>query len=187
MVTNKILFLNVDGTLTTTNSGELFKQNSQDVVVLPGVVDALNYFKSVGWLLVGISNQSSIATGDKSLKDVKAEMQFTIELLPQMRSIYFCPDLEGFYCWRIENNWYMPALFDTPYKGYYRMPNPGMLLYAYNFENECDNPQNFMKDCYMVSDRVKDSEIARNAGCSFLDGKSFRDGFLLETNKSHLR
>ena len=176
---NKILFLNVDNAVTTTISGKPFKQHSKDVAVLPGTTAALDYFKSAGWLILGISNQTGVEASYESLAEVKAEMQFTIELLPQIASIYLCPDFHGFHCWRIEYENYIPSLFDSPYKGYYRKPSPGILFYAYNFENCCDNPEDFMKDCCMVGNNAEDKETARNAGCSFLDAESFRNKSLL--------
>ncbi len=89
----KILFVDIDGTLTETISGNPFKQHPQDVKVMEGADKAVAYFHGQGWRIIGISNQGG--AGHKSLEDAIAEMKLTQELLPQLLTIYFCPDFEG--------------------------------------------------------------------------------------------
>lgn len=52
-----ILFCDIDGTLTGTVSGATFKLNPRDVLVLPGVENALAHYATKGYLIVGISNE----------------------------------------------------------------------------------------------------------------------------------
>lgn len=78
----KTIFFDIDGTLTTTISGEIFKQHPEDVKVLPGIKEAIAHYKALRWQFIGTSNQGGVAAGFKSIDDTVAEMQFTLELLP---------------------------------------------------------------------------------------------------------
>ncbi len=78
----KILFVDIDGTLTETISGHAFKQHPQDVKVIEGVQSAIAYFISKGWMVIGVSNQGGIAKGFKTLAATVDEMIFTLSLIP---------------------------------------------------------------------------------------------------------
>jgi hypothetical protein len=77
----KILFCDVDGTLTGTVSGATFKSNPRDVLVLPGVVNALAHCAKEGYLMVGISNEGGVGAGRKKLEAAFEEKQYTCLLL----------------------------------------------------------------------------------------------------------
>lgn len=91
----KILFVDIDGTLTETISGHAFKQNPQDVKIIGGADQAIIHFAKLGWHIIGISNQGGIASGHKTLEATFQEFEFTLDLFPDLRDIYFCPDFEG--------------------------------------------------------------------------------------------
>jgi D-glycero-D-manno-heptose 1,7-bisphosphate phosphatase len=55
-----ILFCDVDGTLTATVSRATFKSNPRDVLVLPGVENALCHYAQEGYLMVGISSEGGV-------------------------------------------------------------------------------------------------------------------------------
>ncbi|WP_375515579.1 hypothetical protein [uncultured Nostoc sp.] len=40
----------------------------------------------------------------KSLEDAIAEQHYTLELIPQLEAIYFCPDMKGLIVYRVTNN-----------------------------------------------------------------------------------
>ncbi|QFS49614.1 hypothetical protein [Nostoc sphaeroides] len=102
----RAVLFDIDGTLTVTVTGETFKKNPHDVAVLPGVKEGLNHYHNQvpPWILVGVSNQGGIDKGYKSIEDTVAEMKYTLELLPKLSAIYFCPDLQGINCWRVTSN-----------------------------------------------------------------------------------
>ena len=91
----KILFCDVDGTLTGTVSGAIFKSHPRDVLVLPGVENALARYAKEGYLMVGISNEKGVGAGHKKLEAALEEKEYTCSLLPQLKAIYFCPDFVG--------------------------------------------------------------------------------------------
>lgn len=91
----KILFLDIDGTLTETISGADFKQHPEDVKIIEGAYWAIAHFHSSGWTCIGVSNQGGVAKGFKSLEATIQEMQFTLGLIPELELILFCPDFEG--------------------------------------------------------------------------------------------
>ena len=64
----KILFCDVDGTLTGTVSGATFKSNPRrDLLVLLGVENALAHYAKEGYLMVGIRNEGGVGAGHKKL------------------------------------------------------------------------------------------------------------------------
>lgn len=55
----KILFCDIDGTLTETISGATFKQHSRDVKIIPGADKAIAHFVSRGYIpLLSLSDFS---------------------------------------------------------------------------------------------------------------------------------
>ncbi len=65
---NKCIFLDRDGVLNRDKVDYVYKK--EDHIILPGVVDALHNFKSAGYRLVIITNQSGIAKGLYTAADV---------------------------------------------------------------------------------------------------------------------
>lgn len=76
----KALFMDVDGTLTGTLSGETFKKNAKDIKVLEGVEKALNFYEK-DWVIIGISNQGGVTAGHKSVEEACTEMTNTIKII----------------------------------------------------------------------------------------------------------
>ncbi len=169
----KILFCDVDNTLTETISGHTFKQHPQDVKVMEGADKAVSHYHNQGWTVIGISNQAGVSAGHKSMGDAIAEMHFTMKLLPELISIYFCPDFEGRECWRVLQLSASEVGQDEPdFIGTYRKPKPGMIL---------RNLEGFWKqgtvidECWMVGDRPEDEQCAINARINFCPADVWRD------------
>lgn len=190
-MSKKILFLDIDGTLTEPKSGATFKQNPDDMKLCEGVEKGINYYYSRGWFLLGISNQGGCTainkeTGKpyKSIEDAIKEFQNTLNLLPQLECIYFCPDFKGYSCYKIsrdKNQKYdnspkeslVPyANYDSTVDGYewrlddednFRKPGFGMITLARQEFNlfDCD-------DTWLIGDRDEDKNAAENAGISFM-------------------
>jgi D-glycero-D-manno-heptose 1,7-bisphosphate phosphatase len=180
----KGVIFDIDGTLTGALGSQQvdgFKKHSQDLFVLPGVLEGLEFCKNQGYVIVGASNQGGCSainstTGKpyKTIEDAIAEMKYTLSLIPQLKAIYFCPDFEGINCYKIYRDEIERRLKpDTANyeKCNYRKPGAGMLRDAaidYGFD---------LSQSWMIGDRSEDMEAADNAGCDFMDAETWRMRF----------
>ncbi|HSF68750.1 MAG TPA: lipopolysaccharide heptosyltransferase II, partial [Nitrospira sp.] len=86
------IFLDRDGTL---NEDPGYLKSASELKLLPGVATALARLKSVGARLVVVTNQSGVARGFLSLKDLEGVHARLEGLLEQsdaaLDAIYFCP------------------------------------------------------------------------------------------------
>jgi D-glycero-D-manno-heptose 1,7-bisphosphate phosphatase len=169
----KILFCDVDGTLTRTISGNNFKLHPDDVKPIDGVCDLLWKYKEENWQIVGVSNQGGIASGFKTLDATIEEMQFTLSLLPSLSFILFCPDFHGKECWRVNLTTSQDVGSVKPeLAGMFRKPNAGMLVLAKFLLNAEDG----VIDTLMVGDRQEDLKCAENIRCPFLWAETWLQG-----------
>ena len=76
----KVIFLDRDGTL---NEEVNYLHRKEDLVLLPGVPEALKAFKDQGYKLVVITNQAGVARGYYTEDDVKELHRYMNELLGQ--------------------------------------------------------------------------------------------------------
>ncbi len=113
---NKAVFLDRDGVVNKRAQLGKYVLSQSDFHLLPGVLEALKYAKSKGYLTVLITNQSCVGRGLISEKDLAALHKHLQKLLTEkgvcfLDAVYFCPHLptEGCAC---------------------RKPKPGMLLKA---------------------------------------------------------
>lgn len=174
----KVLFVDVDGTLTETISGHTFKQHPQDVKVIEGADKAIAYFAQQRWKIIGVSNQGGIAKGFKSLESTIAEMEFTLNFFPGLDCIYFCPDFEGRECYCTERQEIKQEALEfgqlfPKYQGLFRKPNPGMIKLA---SHTIDGKIN-LEECWLIGDRPEDEQCANNAGINFCPADMWRDRF----------
>ncbi|ACC81182.1 HAD hydrolase-like protein [Nostoc punctiforme] len=177
-----ILFVDIDGTLTETISGHTFKQSPTDVKIIDGADKAIAHFAALGWLIVGISNQGGCAainpeTGKprKTIEGTIAEMQFTLELLPQLTAIYFCPDFEGNDCWKVSQfDAYETSDREMQLIGEFRKPNAGMLKLVKLFVEDGGED---VEEMVMVGDRPEDLECASAMECKFMWAENWRKEF----------
>ena len=173
----KILFVDIDGTLTETISGHAFKQSPTDVKIIEGADKAIAHFSELGWLIVGISNQGGIAAGHKSLKETCEELQFTLDLFPKLETIYFCPDFEGNTLYQVCDKEYIRIDEGSEYakllKGQYRKPLPGIIKFVFRALYP-----HVIEDVWMIGDRPQDDQqCAINAGINFCPADVWRDKF----------
>lgn len=176
----KLLMVDLDGTVRETASGKTFIEEPHDQKIIEGADKALSHYHSKGWVIVGITNQGGVAAGHKSLGAAIEEQRETLEMLPQISAILFCPDFEGNECWWIrpghpnyafhkDSNW-------EHLKGTYRKPKTGMLDMAIalsNYGTIANRP-----DYWYVGDRPEDSQAAQAAGVNFCDAEVWRSRFL---------
>ncbi|MBU7583090.1 MAG: HAD hydrolase-like protein [Nostoc sp. TH1S01] len=176
---HQAILFDIDGTLTGILTGETFKKNPYDVIVLPGVEAGLKYYfhQVPGWLMIGISNQGGIDKGHKSIEDTIVEMKNTLELLPWLSAIYFCPDLQGLNCWKVTNDSVVKMTNQSvkgknfSKKNKYRKPGAGMIFQA-SLDFGIDLAQS-----YMIGDRPEDEQAALAARVQFISAENWRNKF----------
>jgi D-glycero-D-manno-heptose 1,7-bisphosphate phosphatase len=143
----RAVFLDRDGVINQAivRNGKPYPPASLDeLVILPGVPEALARLRAAGFLLLVATNQPDVARGTQRREVVELMHARLLQALP-LDEIYSCYE-DGPDC---------PT----------RKPNPGMLLDAavkYGID---------LAGSYMVGDRWRDIEAGRRAGCRtvFLD------------------
>ncbi|RUS93795.1 hypothetical protein DSM106972_095540 [Dulcicalothrix desertica PCC 7102] len=174
----KVIFFDVDGTLTETQSGATFKENPEDIKVMDGVTKGLDFHRSKGYVMIGISNQGGCAainqsTGKphKSIEDTTiTEMRNTLQLLPQLELIYFCPDFEGLTAWQIfRDNALEIKQNDISELGSFRKPGAGMINHF--LQNKA------IEEAWLIGDRPEDDGAASSAGIEFIWADTWRQRF----------
>lgn len=171
----KLLLLDLDGTVREPASGSRFIQYPYDQRVIPGAEDAIKKAHRSGVRIIGISNQLATAEllkvrgGDykQNLKCTIEEQLYTLKILPQIESIYFCPNQGNswYHVRRGEIKWVIDlSTFE------YRKPKPGLLLLAMN------DAKIERWDCLYIGDRPEDEQAAKAAGIAFLCSDLWRRG-----------
>ena len=139
-MTIKTIFLDRDGVI---NKEINFLHKIEDFEFIDGVFDTCQYFKSLNYKIIIITNQSGISRGYYTENDFQKVtnwmlVQFNIHNIDILDVIH-CPHLPGDFC-------------DC------RKPKPGMLLNAMTKHN-ID-----MKNSWMIGDSETDIKAANNAG-----------------------
>lgn len=170
MTNLKLLLLDCDGTIREPLSGNKFISHPRDQKVIAGADKAIAQYYAEDWLIAGISNQGGVAAGHKSLEDAIAEQEYTLELLPAISEIYFCPDFEGRLLYNVSRCGWLNFVGD---KGEFRKPAPGMLHFAI----ATNIGQYFQIEDYLyVGDRAEDEQAAAAAGIRFMWADKWRGG-----------
>ena len=136
--TRPAVFLDRDGTIMRDVD---YCGDPAQVEVFPGAADALRRFKTNGYKLIIITNQSGIARSYFSEADYRAvELEFVRQLGDGLiDASYYCPDLPG---------------TNSPR----RKPAAGMI-----FEAQRDHHLDLARS-YLIGDKTSDIECGRNAG-----------------------
>ena len=144
------VFLDRDGTLIE-DAGYVAQPGQ--VRLLPGAAEAVSQFARAGFRVVLVSNQSGVARGLFSEKELLAVHARLEQLLQQenarLDAFYYCPYLDG------------PEAVVEAYRrsSPLRKPNPGMLLQAAE-EHDVD-----LSRSWMIGNAPADAEAGRRAGC----------------------
>lgn len=147
---NKGLFLDVDGTIRKTKSGEIFPRSADDVEVLPGRRETLARWVADGYALFFVSNQSGVASGTVSREVVDAAFARTIELLGlPVADVCYCPH---------------PAF---PAGCFCRKPLPGMGIFL------ARKHELAREHLVMVGDMDSDADFARSIGARYVHADEF--------------
>jgi D-glycero-D-manno-heptose 1,7-bisphosphate phosphatase len=112
--------VDMDGTIREPLSGRQYFQHPKDQSQIEGAVSALRAYKD-DWLIIGITNQGGVEAGYKSLQDCIKEQQYTLQLFPELKEIYFCPDFAGKKCFRVTRH-NVHNHSKTKWSGQYRKP-----------------------------------------------------------------
>ncbi|MDH3269195.1 MAG: HAD family hydrolase [Ignavibacteria bacterium] len=143
-MSNLAVFLDRDGTL---NEDPGYISNPEKVALFPQTGDALALLKKYGFLLIVISNQSGIARGLMSSKDVEAVNEKINHLLSEDKvkidAFYFCPAHPD---------------YSSEKDCECRKPSPKMLFEAAR-EFNVD-----LQNSYFIGDTVADIQCGKNAG-----------------------
>ena len=172
------LFLDLDGTVRESTNGK-FIQTPGGQRIMAGVHEAIAHHKAQGYTIIGVTNQGGCDTINrntgkplKSLEDAIAEQQYTLSLIPEMKAIYFCPDMTGQICWVVDKKMiFKVSDLDTRISDsenriltgnrIYRKPGAGMIYRAAN-DFEID-----LSRSWMIGDRDEDEKAAIAAGVNF--------------------
>ena len=148
--TQRGLLLDVDGTLRTTKSGEIYPRHADDVVLLPNRRETLIRWIDNGYSLFFVSNQSGVASGKLTQSDADNAFQRTAELLQlPIAEVVYCPH---------------PAF---PAGCFCRKPLPGLGVYLIR-KFKLD-----VEQLLMVGDMDSDMEFARGIGAKYCDANAF--------------
>jgi D,D-heptose 1,7-bisphosphate phosphatase len=147
-MSNKAIFLDRDGTIIE-DPGYL--SHPDQVNLLDGAAEALIELRAMGYKLVIVSNQSAVARGivtEKELDEIHDRLrQLLTEKGAYLDQIYYCPyhpdGVVPKYC--KDSDW--------------RKPNPGMLLAA------ADEMNIDLGQSWSIGDSGRDVEAGLNAGC----------------------
>lgn len=148
VVRRPAVFFDRDGTLTR-DLGYTYK--TEDLVWLPGAIDAIRYCNDSGWLAIVVTNQSGLARGlytEPEMRQFHAAMQLALAAHgAHIDAFYHCPYHEdgAVARWRAA---------DHPD----RKPNPGLLRRA-----RLEWPIDWTRSV-MVGDMIADVDAARAAG-----------------------
>lgn len=140
---NKALFLDYDSTLRESEGPECFPYKTSHVRILPNRSQVLEYYNLMGYILVGVSNQSAIAKGYDE-KDIIKCFKYTNKKLNKNIDFSYCRHGS-----------------EEPIRCYCRKPMPGMgvhFIHKYRL-----NPSR----CIMVGDMDTDKQFAESLGMEF--------------------
>jgi len=147
-MSHKAIFLDRDDTVVDDPG---YISRPEQVKLLPGVIDALKSFKSLGYKLIIVSNQSAVARGmidENQLSKIHARLE---RILANdgvfLDNIYYCPfHPEG----KVEQ---------YSKESEFRKPNSGMLIQA-SEEMNID-----LENSWMIGDSYRDVEAGARVGC----------------------
>ncbi|MBW4600501.1 MAG: hypothetical protein KME29_13115 [Calothrix sp. FI2-JRJ7] len=149
-----------------------------------GVTKGLDFYKSKGYTLIGVSNQGGCAAINqstnkphKSIEDAITEMKNTLDLLLQLEYICFCPDFEGLTMWKLFKD--KPALEIKQHNTseFESFPKPGAGMINHFLQNKT------IEEAWLIGDRPEDDGAASSAGIDFIWVDTWRQRFTSGINE----
>lgn len=149
------LCLDFDGTIRRSKSGTFIKDEN-DIVLIDGVEEIIWQYRQHDYLIIGVSNQGSVAYGYKRPSHIERELAATLKLFAKnpFHIVKMCYHMEG------------GEIEPFNHRSLLRKPNIGMLAIA---EYEAWGA-GYMIDwdrSLFVGDRPEDEQCANNAGIPF--------------------
>lgn len=139
---NRAVFLDRDGVINRKAPEGEYIANKNELILLPGVLEAVRLLRDAGFLIFIVTNQRGVARRRVSAEVLAGINQYLSELflaaLAPVTEIYVCPHEGGCEC---------------------RKPAPGMLLRAAQ-EHVID-----LHASWVVGDSITDIEVGKQAGC----------------------
>jgi len=138
----KVIFLDRDGVI---NEEVGYLHKIKDFKFIDGVIESCNYFLSLGYEIIVITNQSGIARGLYKAEDFHVVNKWMLNSFKQkgidILDVFFCPHAPEDNC-------------------HCRKPKPGLFLDAKDkYDIDMDNS-------WMVGDKETDVKAANSAGIS---------------------
>lgn len=165
MQLTKILCLDMDGTVRRSKSGKIFIEGPDDIEIIPGMKERILHYQSLGYLVMGVTNQGGVAHSLKPYKQISEENHATAILLgfPDdviFEAIYYCPYHE-------KGN--HP---DFAFRSLHRKPYIGMLC---QIESDLINAEIIpdWDNSLFVGDRPEDEQCAKTADIPFMWAHDF--------------
>ena len=138
----KVIFLDRDGVI---NEEVGYLHKIKDFKFINGVIDSCNYFLSLGYQIIVVTNQSGIGRGFYKEEDFHIVNEWMLDNFQQegvrILDVFFCPHEPNDDC-------------------YCRKPKPGLFIDAKE-KYDID-----MNKSWMIGDKEVDIEAANNAGIS---------------------
>ena len=138
----KVVFLDRDGVI---NEEVGYLHKIKDFKFINGVIDSCNYFLSLGYQIIVVTNQSGIGRGLYKEEDFHILNQWMLDNFEQegvrILDVFFCPHGPDDNC-------------------YCRKPKPGL------FKDAKEKHGIDMNKSWMIGDKEADIEAANNAGIS---------------------
>ena len=136
----KVIFLDRDGVI---NEEVGYLHKIKDFKFINGVMDSCNYFLSLGYQIIVVTNQSGIGRGLYKEEDFQIVNEWMLGKFEQqgvsILDVFFCPHGPNDNC-------------------YCRKPKPGL------FTGAMEKYDIDMKKSWMIGDKEADIEAANNAG-----------------------
>lgn len=163
----KIAFLDRDGVINKSNKNNGYIGKIKDFVLIPGVIKTIKYLKALNYKVVIVSNQSGIARGFFTEKDVNKLHQYLQTKLKvkntKIDKIFYCPyHING-------------KIKKYKKKSKLRKPDNGMFKIVNNIW-KVDK-----KNSFMIGDQLTDMEFAKKSG---IKGYYFKEKNLYKFIKS---
>jgi D-glycero-D-manno-heptose 1,7-bisphosphate phosphatase len=167
MEKKRILCLDLDGTVRRSKSGKTFIEGPDDIELIPGMKERIHYYKNLGYIVMGITNQGGVAHGFKPYGQMTKENGVTEQLLriSSDKNVFY-----AIYCCPYDEKGKVP---EYSFRSLHRKPSIGML---------CEIETEIMKygeefpdwdNSLFVGDRPEDEECAKAAGIPFMWAHDF--------------
>lgn len=157
-----LILSDIDSTLTRTKSGDKYGISPRD---FEPISQSLAFLRTNEMAkVIGITNQMGVMLKHKTFAECLEEQKFKFQLLPMVKSIYFCPN-RGSKCFWISRDGRTGKVTGARGSEYYRKPNPGMLEMALLHHGFMDKKHRVV----FLGDLDTDRQAAEAIGIQYID------------------